>query len=368
VAALGLARTSSRLGAITMLGIVGFLVGVWFLLAGGVDLALTQLLVEILTVIVAVLVLRRLPHRFDPTPAARRALAVGAALVAGAVAGLGTWALTGRRDPSDVSRYLLEEGPTGSGGTNVVNTVLVDFRGLDTFGEITVLAVVGFGLLALLRRDRPAERLPRDDDAPCDRTVLYVTSRVVVPVVVVASLVLLWRGHNEPGGGFIAALMGGLAVALVQLPRGLRGRTPLRAAPLLASGVAIAVGAGVLGLAAGSFLRPIKGTLEVGGFSQSLTTSLIFDVGVYLAVLGMVVAAIDRFSHGRTGVAADLTLGQEVRLVRHDEADGADGASSADRPSEGPGSADDPDLVPVHRDGRDGPVRDRPAEPEEVNR
>ncbi|EYR63629.1 cation:proton antiporter [Actinotalea ferrariae CF5-4] len=308
VAALGLARTTSRLGAITMLGIVGFLVGVWFLLAGGVDLALTQLLVEILTVVVAVLVLRRLPHRFEPTPRTRRAVAAGAGLVAGAVAGLGTWALAGRREPSAVSRYLLEEGPEGSGGTNVVNTVLVDFRGLDTFGEITVLAVVGMGLLALLRRDRPAERLPRDDDAPGDRTVLYVTSRVVVPVVVVASVVLLWRGHNEPGGGFIAALMGGLAVALVQLPRGLHGRTPLRAEPLLASGVAVAVGAGLLGMLDGSFLRPIRGAVEVGGFYQSLTTSLIFDVGVYLTVLGLVVAAIDRFSHGRTEVAVDVAV------------------------------------------------------------
>jgi multicomponent Na+:H+ antiporter subunit A len=305
VALLGLVRTSSRIGAITMLGIVGFLVGVWFLLAGGVDLAMTQLLVEILTVVVAVLVLRRLPHRFDPTPAARRAVAVVAALGAGVVAGLGTWALTGRREPSAVSRYLLEEGPEGSGGTNVVNTVLVDFRGLDTFGEITVLAVVGLGLLTLLRHDRPAERLPRDDDGPGDRTVLYVTSRVVVPVVLVASLVLLWRGHNEPGGGFIAALMGGLAVAVIQLPRGLRGRTPLRAAPLLASGVAVAVGAGLLGLLDGSFLRPLRGSIEVGGFYQSLTTSLIFDVGVYLAVLGMVVAAVDRFSHGSTAPLAE---------------------------------------------------------------
>nr|WP_297427235.1 hydrogen gas-evolving membrane-bound hydrogenase subunit E [uncultured Actinotalea sp.] len=307
LAAAGLVRTSSRLGALALLGVIGFLVGLWFLLAGGVDLALTQLLVEILTVVVAVLVLRRLPHRFDPTPRGRAALAGAAAVVAGLVAGLATWALAGRREPSAVSRWLLEEGPDGSGGTNVVNTVLVDFRGLDTFGEITVLAVVGIGLLALLSRDRVAERLPQDEDAPGDRTVLYVTSRVVVPVVMIASLVLLWRGHNEPGGGFIAALMGGLAVALVQLPRGLRGRTPLSAPPLLAAGVGIAVLAGVIGMLDGSFLRPIRGALEVGPLYQSLTTSLIFDVGVYLAVLGLVVAAIDRFSHGRTDVAADLT-------------------------------------------------------------
>ncbi|MBC7292153.1 MAG: DUF4040 domain-containing protein [Actinotalea sp.] len=329
--AIGLAATSSRLGAITMLGVVGFLVAVWFLLAGGVDLALTQLLVEMLTVVVAVLVLRRLPHRFEPTTARRRLVAGVSAGVAGLVAGLATFSLTGRRESSDVSRWLLAEGPDASGGTNVVNTVLVDFRGLDTFGEITVLAVVGIGLLALLRRDLPAERLPRDDDAPGDRTVLHVTTRLVVPITLVASVVLLYRGHNEPGGGFIAALVGGIAVALVQLPRGLRGRTPLRAAPLLAGGVIIAVAAGIIGMLDGSFLRPIRGSLEIGTFYQSLTTSLIFDVGVYLAVLGMIVAAIDRFSHGQPepAAASPLSRGHEPPTAGRSSGAGADGADDA---------------------------------------
>ncbi len=308
LAVLALTRTTSKVGAVVLLGAVGLLVATWFVLLGGVDLALTQLLVEILTVVVAVLVLRRLPRRFEAARPRRRVAAGVAAGVGGLVAGLGTWALTGRREPSAVSRYLLERGPAESGGTNVVNTVLVDFRGLDTLGEITALAVVGLGLLVLLRRDRRPEPLRHDQDAPGDRTVLYLTSRLLVPVTLLASLVLLWRGHNDPGGGFIAALMGGLAVALVQLPRGLRGRTPLRARPLLASGVAIAVASGLLGLLDGSFLRPLRSALEIGPFYQSLTTSLIFDVGVYLAVLGLVVAAIDRFSHGATaGSAADPT-------------------------------------------------------------
>ena len=305
LAVLALVRTTSTVGAVTLLGAVGLLVATWFVLLGGVDLALTQLLVEILTVVVAVLVLRRLPRRFETARPRRRVAAGVAAGVGGIVAGLGTWALTGRREPSAVSRFLLEQGPAESGGTNVVNTVLVDFRGLDTLGEITALAVVGLGLLVLLRRDRQPEPLRYDEDAPGDRTVLYMTSRLLVPVTLLASLGLLWRGHNEPGGGFIAALMGGLAVALVQLPRGMRGNTPLRARPLLASGVAIAVGSGLLGLLDGSFLRPLRGAIEIGPFYQSLTTSLIFDVGVYLAVLGLVVAAIDRFSHGAPAGAQD---------------------------------------------------------------
>ena len=301
----GMVVTRSRLGAVSMLGVVGFLIAVWFLIAGGVDLALTQTLIEVLTIVVAVLVLRRLPKRFTASSTRRRSGAAVLAVVAGLAAFAATLALTGRREPSPASEFLLSRGEELTGGSNVVNTVLVDFRGLDTLGEILVLAVAGIGLLALLRRDADPDE-PRDmavdaaaDDEPGDRTVFAVTSRVLVPVLGAVSLILLWRGHNEPGGGFIAALVGGLAVALVQVPRGPGARSRLRAVPLLSAGIVVAVAAGLLGLLRDSFLQPLRGGIEIGTFSQSLTTSLIFDVGVYLVVVGLVVAAIDRLANGR---------------------------------------------------------------------
>jgi len=309
---LGLAVTRSQMAAVTLLGTVGFIVAGWFLLAGAPDLALTQLLVEILTVVVAVLVLRRLPGAFR---AGRRRRTGGAAVLAGlsgVAAGLGTWALTGRRERSPAGDFLLEQSEPLTGGTNVVNTVLVDFRGMDTWGEVTVLAVAVIGLLSLLRRttDRaPAEAGPGPGPAggADNAVVLRVTRAVLVPVILLFSLYLLLRGHDDPGGGFIAALVGGAAVALDQLPRG-RPAVPrwLRPDRLIAVGVLVAGAAGLLGYLDGAFLRPLK--TELPGLG-SVSSSLVFDVGVYLAVLGLVVAALDRLAVGRSRDDAPVTAG-----------------------------------------------------------
>jgi multicomponent Na+:H+ antiporter subunit A len=309
LAVLGLALSRGQLAAVTLLGAVGFLVAAWFLLAGAPDLALTQLLVEILTVVVAVLVLRRLPHAFRAAGRVRTGVAAGLAGALGLVAGVATYTLTGRRELSPAGDFLLRESEPLTGGTNVVNTVLVDFRGLDTWGEVTVLAVAALGLLALLRVDAavsaPERTVSRPDpvaDPETNAVVLRVTQRVLAPGIVVLSAYLLWRGHNDPGGGFIAALVGGAGVALAQLPRSVP-TVPwlLRPEPLVSIGVIVAGAAGLVGYLDGAFLRPLKTELPVVG---SLTSSLVFDVGVYLAVVGLVVAALDRLAVGRPRTAA----------------------------------------------------------------
>ncbi|GAA1163110.1 hydrogen gas-evolving membrane-bound hydrogenase subunit E [Nesterenkonia sandarakina] len=298
LAALGLCWTRSRLGAVAMLGVIGFLMAGWFMLLGGVDLAMTQLLVEILTVAVAVLVLRRLPVLFTPAPGLRRWGGLLAASVLGVTAGAGTWLLTGRREPSAAAEFFVAEAEELAGGTNLVNTILVDFRGLDTFGEITVLAVAAVGLLALLRGESPANERTASMDLPGDRTVLTTATRILVPLIGLVSIWLLWRGHYEPGGGFVAALVASLALVMARLPRHAADPPPIRPAILLSSGLIVAVVGGLVGLIEGSFLRPIQGAVEVGGFTQSLTTSLIFDLGVFFAVLGLVAAALDRLTRG----------------------------------------------------------------------
>ena len=294
----------SVLAAIGLLGVAGLVVATWFLLAGAPDLALALVLVEILTVVVAVLVVRGLPSTF-PATVRRRGLAAGAlALAAGATAGLATFAFTGRRELSEPAQFFLAEAERLTGGTNVVNTVLVDFRAMDTLGELVVLLSVALGLLALLdpagrRASVPAGKAgPAELERVAGGGVLAVASRVLLPIMLVVSGYFLLTGHDQIGGGFSGALVAGIAVALGYLARGgyeagLPGR--VRPEPLIAAGLLISVGVGVAVLAGGlPMLTPVH--IDVG--PVSLSSALLFDVGVYVSVLGLVAAAVVRLGRG----------------------------------------------------------------------
>src|SRR5699024_5613630 len=145
----------TRVSAIVVTGVVGFTTTLWYYVLGAADVALTQLLVEILTVLVMVLVLRRLPKRFRPASNRRRIGAGALALAAGAATTLGVLLLTGRRPMSPAGQYFLSDGEDLTGGQNVVNTILVDFRALDTRGELTVLGVAGVAVAAILAARNP---------------------------------------------------------------------------------------------------------------------------------------------------------------------------------------------------------------------
>ncbi|HVL81065.1 MAG TPA: hydrogen gas-evolving membrane-bound hydrogenase subunit E [Actinomycetota bacterium] len=151
MAALGAALSPVRLGAVAVLGIGGFVVALLYVVLGAPDLALTQLLIETLTVVLVVLVFRRLGPRFQPVPAWRRVGAGVVAIAAGTLAAVATYTLTGHRGLSDVGAYYLEAAPEEAGGYNVVNTILVDFRALDTLGEVAVLAIAAVGVFSLVR-------------------------------------------------------------------------------------------------------------------------------------------------------------------------------------------------------------------------
>ncbi|MBQ1052501.1 DUF4040 domain-containing protein [Micromonospora sp. C51] len=309
VAALaGLLVARSALAAIGLTGVVGLLLSAWFLTVGAPDVALTLMLVEVLTAVVVMLALRQQPPRLAPV--GRRRPVVGAALLAvatGVAAAAGTAVLTGRDQVSGPGRWYLDRAEALTGGANVVNTILVDFRALDTLGEAVVLAVVALGLVRLAagRPVEPASTGPAGDDL-----VLGLAYRVLAPVMLLASAVLFLRGHEETGGGFIGALLAGTAVGLGQLahPDGAPLLSRLRSAPLVATGLLTATVAALVPLAAGrSLLAPL--TLATPDPLPSLSTSLLFDLGVYLMVLALVVAAVRRL-----GVApnqpADLLTGQ----------------------------------------------------------
>ncbi|WP_198653488.1 hydrogen gas-evolving membrane-bound hydrogenase subunit E [Actinocorallia populi] len=291
----GLVTARSVLGTVVLGGTVGLLMTVWFLRAGAVDVALTLLLAEIMTAIVAAFVLGREPRSL-PRTGRRGALAAGGlAVLAGATAAAGTAALTGRREISEAGAFFLRAAEPETGGHNVVNTVLVDFRGFDTLGEISVLAVVALGLSSVRAgRMRSGSRAE-----PYRSPVLTPAYRVLAPFIGVLSGYLFLRGHQEPGGGFIAALVSGILVAfgvLIGRVGAAAGTVRPGAAWLPGWGLAVAVAAGLAAAVAGrAFLTPLKASWSVPLLGVlEFSSSLLFDFGVYLVVLGLMVTAVIR--------------------------------------------------------------------------
>ncbi|GAA4109154.1 DUF4040 family protein [Enteractinococcus coprophilus] len=309
-------RARTRVAAIAVLGTVGFAVTLWFFALGAVDVALTQLLVEVLTVVVMVLLLHRLPKTFGTTDKLSK-VGLIAAIAAGTAAFAGTYALTGRRGMSEPAQYLTEQGTEVTGGNNLVNVILVEFRALDTLGELTVLGVAGVAVAALLasRTPNPVRQAtilktsPLSD--PFDNSAYLRTfSKIAVPILIVFSLILLVRGHNEPGGGFVAALLTGAAFALLYLAAPTDDAAPIRwpYMGLTGAGVALGSAVGIYGLVDGSFLKPIY--LDLFGFE--LNTSLLFDVGVYFAVLGLILGAFNMLGSER-GLAKAIEVAPESK-------------------------------------------------------
>jgi multicomponent K+:H+ antiporter subunit A len=203
------------------------------------------------------------------------------------------------RDHDSIAWYFLENALPQGGGTNVVNVILVDFRGYDTFGEITVLGIAAIGVLALL--DGLRVRRPAADAAGLPWSfgrqplMLRVAARVVLPLALVASLYIFWRGHNLPGGGFIAGLVTAVALVLQYMAHG-QGRAEAvlhagggrRYAGWIGGGLAIAgltgIGAFVVGR---PFLTSAHGHPHVPVFGDlPLASAALFDLGVYVTVVG----------------------------------------------------------------------------------
>ncbi|TQO20711.1 multisubunit sodium/proton antiporter MrpA subunit /multisubunit sodium/proton antiporter MrpB subunit [Rhodoglobus vestalii] len=297
-AATVLART--RVAAVVVVGVIGFAMTLWFFWLGAADVALTQLLVEILTICVLVLVLRRLPRRFRRDSVRRRISSLTVAIAAGVATTLGVIAFTGRRELSTAADYYLRNAENETGGANIVNTILVDFRALDTLGELTVLGVAGVAVAALLSARRtitPAvDDTAIDEDSPLanarhNSVFAQSLTRWAGPLTILLSLLLLLRGHQDPGGGFIAALVGGAGFALVYLaaPTDDAARIRWPYILLIGAGIVVATLSGLLGFVDGSFLRPLHADV----LGMHLTTALLFDVGVYLAVIGVVLASLN---------------------------------------------------------------------------
>jgi multicomponent K+:H+ antiporter subunit A len=288
----------SRFVSVVIVGVVGLMVSLLFVRFSGPDIAMTQLLVEFATVILILLALYFLPWTSPiESSAARRIRDASVAVLAGTGVGALSYALL-TRPLESISQFFIAEAKPGGGGTNIVNVILVDFRGFDTLGEITVLVVAAVGIYVLLSNakvDIPGVDM---DGRPWawDRhpVVLAVIARTMLPLALLVAVYLFLRGHNLPGGGFIAALVAATALILQYLSDGsamAQTRTGWRYRMLLGSGILIAAGTGIGSLFLGypflttSFTHvslPIVGEFE-------LATAMLFDLGVFVAVVATVI-------------------------------------------------------------------------------
>ena len=280
----------STMSAVLSLGAVGYGVATMFLSFGAPDLAMTQFSVETLTVLIYVLVFRHFRGLGPLSPRLVRArdglVAIGMGLFIG---GLLVSIATTETAPK-LREYFAEFGPTLGHGRNIVNVILVDFRGFDTLGEITVLATAALGVCGMLRFSaggRVAHQSVRPSASPIFRTA----ARLLMPLLLVFSVFLLLRGHNQPGGGFVGGLVASAAFALYAVAFGVqRARQALWVKPLslLGAGLLIAMVSGLPAVVRG---QPFLTALWAPG-SLALGTPALFDAGVFLVVAGVVLMMI----------------------------------------------------------------------------
>lgn len=287
-----------RLIALIALSVVGLLAVLTFVRFSAPDLALTQLAVEVATIMLLLLALHFLPQqdRAESTPL-RCGRDLLLALTIGGGMGLLTWAVLTRPYATSIAGYFMENSLPGGGGVNVVNVILVDFRGFDTMGEITVLAIAAvaiYGLLDNLCLEPGTLHGVRPRWA-AERHSLIVTqiTRFLLPLALMVSIYLFMRGHNAPGGGFIAGLTIAIALILQYMASGIawthrQWRQKYHKA--IAWGVLLALSTGIgswlfnhpfLTSAFGHFRLPLIGEFE-------LATAMLFDLGVSITVVGVI--------------------------------------------------------------------------------
>tara|TARA_R110002096_G_scaffold47539_38_gene126870 strand:- start:293 stop:3166 length:2874 start_codon:yes stop_codon:yes gene_type:complete len=323
----------NRLLTLVLVGVIGLMVSVGFVYLSAPDLALTQISVEVATVMLLLLALNFLPKR---TPAeSTKGTRTRDGIIA-AAAGLGVGSLIYMLMMRDfafptIAEYHLANAKIAAGGTNVVNVILVDFRGYDTFGEITVLGIAGLMIYALVEsllgggaaNDRLLAWKP-DQKRAGDRhpLMLVVATRMILPIAILVGVFIFMRGHNQPGGGFIAGLIVAIATIMQYMASGFgwaAARQRIDYHALIGAGVTIA---GLTGLGSWFAGRPFL-TSNFGYFKLpflekiELTTPTAFDLGVFLTVLGAVMLALASIS--RIAIRAGETVNVEPFDIQPDE-------------------------------------------------
>lgn len=305
-------RHRNRLLSLIFVGVIGLMISVGFAWMSAPDLALTQLTVEVVTVLLMLLALNFLPKTTPAESPPLRKLRDAAVAIAAGLAAFGLTAAIMLRDAAfpTIAGYHLAQSKPGAGGTNAVNTIIVDFRGYDTYGEIIVLgiaALVIFALIEALLSPGPAnDRLltwRKGEARAGDRhpMMLVVVTRMLLPIAIMVGVFIYLRGHNLPGGGFVAGLIVSIALLMQYMASGYswtaaRRRVDYHA--VIGWGVLIA---GLSGVGAWMFGLPFL----TSGFEYiniwpletfELASAALFDLGVFLTVLGAVMLALASFA------------------------------------------------------------------------
>ena len=291
-----------RFRALVVIGVLGLMISSGFVYLSAPDLALTQITVETVTILLLLLALYFLPVE---TPVESRSLVRLRDGVIAIAAGVGVAALSLSfmlREPGEtIAAYHLANSKTEGGGTNVVNVILVDFRGYDTYGEIIVLGIAGLAIFALMDGllNGPAARRMRNLKTVGDRArdrhplMMVVATRAMMPIAIVVGVYFFLRGHNDPGGGFVAGLIISIALLMQYMASGYgwtQSRQRIAYHAMIGWGVVIA---GLTGAGSWFFGKPFL-TSDFGYFKLplieefELATALLFDLGVFLTVLGAV--------------------------------------------------------------------------------
>ncbi len=332
-----------RLAALALVGGTGIVTAATFMWLSAPDLALTQLMVETVTTVLILLGLRWLPPRLEsidgsPQPLwrvwGRRTRDLSIAVGGGAALAALTFAVMVHPAPDTIADFFLLNALGGGGGSNVVNVLLVDFRSFDTLGEITVLAIVALTVYALLRRFRPAPETtgvppqqdfqgdPASRQTPAEQAnsgyllVPGIYLRLLLPFMGVIAVYFFMRGHNLPGGGFVAGLIFAVAILVQYMLAGavwVESHIHLRPHRWLGAGLLIAC---ATGLGAWWFGHPFLTThtahvnLPLVG-ELHLPSAFVFDLGVFAVVVGttmlMLVALAHQSLRGHRHAADGLT-------------------------------------------------------------
>lgn len=315
-----------RLLAVLLVGGVGLMVALTFVFLSAPDLALTQLLVEMVTLVLMLLGMNYLPAQSGPErPRWRKRRDAVIAIIAGA--GLGALAYSAMTlPPNTMAGELLARALPEAYGQNVVNVILVDFRGFDTFGEITVFGIAALVVHALLRRTRmaPEQIMP---GPPIKLPVPADLAQIMFPLTLTVSIFLFLRGHNAPGGGFIAGLV--LAVPLliqyvIQGTASVESRFGFDYIRCIGMGLLIALLSGSASMLFGvPFLTSGHLDLHLPLIGDvPLASAIGFDIGVYLVVFGgamLMLSMMGTIKPSRTRAARKGEIDLQRRSARTGE-------------------------------------------------
>ncbi|MBX3420117.1 MAG: monovalent cation/H+ antiporter subunit A [Pirellulaceae bacterium] len=302
--------------------VVGLLTCIGFVYLSAPDLALTQIAVEVVTLILILLAMFFLPKQTSNETQVWRRWRDGILSVMG---GLGmaalSWAVMRLDIQRDLANYFIDHSLSKAGGANVVNVILVDFRGFDTFSEVAVLSIAALTIYSLLDRARHGISGNKLNHWVADQPrtlekhpkLMMLPTRLMLPMTMLAAAYLFLRGHNDPGGGFVAGLMASIALIMQYMISGYKWadqRIHIDAHAWIATGLLLVAGTSTASIVMGyPFLTNAHGHIHLPVLGDlAWSSAMAFDAGVLMAVVGALMLTLANLA--RMGRQAEKSASQ----------------------------------------------------------